>query len=767
MISARENMATKGIRMNEEQVIIKETLESLGIDTNSHIVISNRPHMAERTAARELKDFLKTQSVDIHVVSGNNASRGTKVLLGRMRSLSTIKSLSDRGDLKIGHVSEKDDGYHLKRIGDDIVIAGANARGVLYGTYRLIEWIKGYREEYLDIFETPYFRQRWLWPSLYARADNRAEMTASTIYLENSSLRYLAKLGANVIYLGSPSLFGALHEPSMSSGLLRLVSENKHLPTISQLRPPYEELVNVMDKVHSLSSLYGFANALWIEEPQVAEGIHADLLNSIPEDCVTVSSFSYEKSLLRTKGFQRLMRQRRYHSLCMFHPKVEKHYKSLITQLVSRYPNLQSVMVYNEDTGSSNCYAPSCPRCRQLYPEGYAGYPYLAHTHGARIMQEAGQEVNKEFRIATATYHWFGNCAKPGPIGAADRKHMIDNLPPASIVCCLNTLDSQVSACEIPSWAKDIIKRIKDRGDLSIFALDDFTGTSEDLLLETTAGFPIPYRTYKKLHNWAKAGIADGITAHPLMGHPAKVNSINDIAFRIFSWQPLMSYEEADNKIKQIALLQLRSEQAASEMVKSYKAVDKALDVWAKAPLPYTARLWHGLPFATEPLSMDTLAKIRARVKDIRVIRIEGEKIRIKRVSSWLKALTGEIELLEQALMCAGKAAELAPDDTRSLPLWRDEKTPGTCSDYAQLQAETIEIVMRIKISFANFIRVGIDGDEGLRKVGKTELDNTSRLIETLKVHRKWMEPTTGHATLDSLLARLQDKKKYMEKELG
>ena len=62
--------------------------------------------------------------------------------------------------MKIRDISAADDGFHLKRAGQDIVIAGANPRGVLYGVYAFEEFVEEGAKGRLEVKQVPYFRQR-------------------------------------------------------------------------------------------------------------------------------------------------------------------------------------------------------------------------------------------------------------------------------------------------------------------------------------------------------------------------------------------------------------------------------------------------------------------------------------------------------------------------------------------------------------------------------------------------------------------------------
>lgn len=101
-------------------------LARLGIDDSSEIVVAENPDLVERTAADVLRTFLRRGGCELRIVPESRATANKRFLLGRDTNLVAVHRLGDRGDLRIRDVSAEDDGFHLKRVGADIVIAGAN-----------------------------------------------------------------------------------------------------------------------------------------------------------------------------------------------------------------------------------------------------------------------------------------------------------------------------------------------------------------------------------------------------------------------------------------------------------------------------------------------------------------------------------------------------------------------------------------------------------------------------------------------------------------
>ena len=104
----------------------------------------------------------KNARLSIAIVPESAASDENRFVLGTESSLEFIGDLNDKGELNTSNISPKDDGFHLKQIGTEIVVAGANPRGVLYGVYAFEDFVEEGRNDILDITRIPRFRSRIL-----------------------------------------------------------------------------------------------------------------------------------------------------------------------------------------------------------------------------------------------------------------------------------------------------------------------------------------------------------------------------------------------------------------------------------------------------------------------------------------------------------------------------------------------------------------------------------------------------------------------------
>ena len=176
-----------------EEKLVKYGLSKSGIDGDYEIVVADNPDIVENTAAEMLQKFLGKGGLKIGIVTESKSTGQKRFLLGRESSLKGIKRLGDGGDLKIRDVSAEDDGFHLKQIGRDVVIAGANPRGVLYGVYAFEDFITAGTNAAMDIKKVPYFRKRGSGPCYTAMFFDRSLMED----FPEEKAAYLSRMGVN------------------------------------------------------------------------------------------------------------------------------------------------------------------------------------------------------------------------------------------------------------------------------------------------------------------------------------------------------------------------------------------------------------------------------------------------------------------------------------------------------------------------------------------------------------------------------------------
>jgi hypothetical protein len=651
-------------------------------------------------AAKKIQDFLEeAYSLKLPIIKLHQARHAKRILLGTRNNLSEIRKLCDASTVKTLNptaLPSATDAYRVTQIGDDLWVLGSNERSVLYAAYRLADWLRGDREGQTrpDLFEQAYFNERWMNPTIHGRCDKEANFD------------YLSRLGVNATYLrGRYDVYCA----KTNQGLRSCATAKKHLPVLSRLQPPHGESRRMMEAANRLAEAYGMETIVFTDEPKVFSPTKPEEAEIISRLNPNMLGYPAHKGY-RTDG--RL-------ALSVFHPEVANHYRELLGDLLRRFPKLKYLYVYNQDVNADNCWPPTDPQGRGLYPKGYAKYPFAAHARLVQILQEQGRKLNKSFRVATGTWHWFFD-----PNASTQ---MIKHLPSEAVLCCLNANDDRAAIVEPRREIRHILKEARKRPDVKLIADDDFNGTSDDLLTTMTAGFPIPFRTYKKMRRWAMEG-AVGITQHHTGGPAPVVNSLNDWAWRYFSWHPMVSPERAERKIEEWLNLQLGNRRAAMHMLNACQYIDAALDLDEKTSRPYLARLTHGLENTIVPLTPKGMPKIARHALSTQVYDN----------GAWHASLTKEIELLQKALHAAEAAERTSPTNRDPFHHW-GTKIRLSCRNSARIQRESIEIVLRIKISTLHFVQTATASHASvLRKAIAEEKVNTRKLLAVLDRHRHW-----------------------------
>lgn len=116
----------------QEQPYVPETLESNGIPLGDYkIVLSAEASEAEKYAAQVLRDNIqKAGQVVPEVITDETAETANEILIGQ-----TTRSEDDSVDF----VALGDESYIVRTVGNDLVIAANDKRGVIYGVYAYLD----------------------------------------------------------------------------------------------------------------------------------------------------------------------------------------------------------------------------------------------------------------------------------------------------------------------------------------------------------------------------------------------------------------------------------------------------------------------------------------------------------------------------------------------------------------------------------------------------------------------------------------------------
>ena len=366
-----------------EKNLIKSGLSKLGIDGGYEIVIADTPNIVENTAAEVLQKFLGKGGLSVGIVSESKATGKKRLLLGRESNLKAIRDFGDKGDANIRNVSAEDDGFHLKQIGIDIVIAGANPRGVLYGENAFEDFVKEGRKDKLDIRRIPRFVSRL---ALIPVALTTSHPLSYREFSEKTA-EYYAQLGIN----------GCIDGGGGSWALSRFVSSD----IFPFQKPPDSELRRRISTASSLCKKYGIDYYIMLWEPALAR-VGAEIDKYPPKALGTVKRpWGGDKN-----GMDR--------TLCVSSPIVQEHYMNMMKKFVREYPDVKGVLFYNLDGDSWLCTPGLCPRCKSICTDSPSDTPHPWETQAlfADLLARAAREERSDFKFIHWISHFHGEAAE-------------------------------------------------------------------------------------------------------------------------------------------------------------------------------------------------------------------------------------------------------------------------------------------------------------------------------------------------------------------
>jgi len=708
----------------------EDELKDTGGGADWKIMTGEKPDIVEETAAFELKKILNKGLLEAVRISENTASLSGKLILGTIKSSETIRRLVEKGEIRIGEVSVNDDGFHLKRAGSDIVIAGANPRGVLYAVYRFEDWLRGDRadDKSLDIFEVPYFRTRHIPGMLY----------------DQEAIRYLSRLRVNSSTSAHSLLPFSMHSYVSSDVFPGIIDENTRAQYRAELRGTIERCRR-----------YGIELFPWFMEPV------ALLMKNTPRvgwwKTGITNGDVFPKEVI---GISRWHRSMDTYSLCVNHPKVQAHYADMIKRFVSDFPEVKSILVYQNDTGSCLCDSSLCPCCKKLgiKPLGYVEN----HVTFMRILQKAANEVNPQFTVFVGPWHFDRYDretaelllqGKEIPPGSQDSlQYMLQNMDIHSGLLSTSFMSDGHLAFnhEVPAF-KRAMDTCRKRG-VTMGFVDLFLGCDE-FWPPTGGGFPAPFNAWDKLQTYRKYG-RDVIWDESGHGAPVTILDINELIWKEGAWNPNQDKEQT---VKRIAVRQF-GQIAGEKMYLAWKELGKVVSLWGDpvCRVSYFERLFHYLEAGNK--MYDTLS---ARAEESRKLFSKPE--------NWKTALLFRENLklmqehYEKAASLMTEAINLASEREYPYYCYYEPEKERNCKSYAQQLYNQVKIIQWIHkhqyyVLCAVEILVKIDQAQGNE-------DETAILRENLKqLEQKELISTESVIPFVESLIKLQPR--LMDKSL-
>ena len=535
-LAGYKTIESSGVTLEIKQ--IKSGVVQLGIDKEYEIVTADNPDLVENTASGEMKRFLGKASVNVKIVPESKATGKKRIIMGREPNLKAIKKLGDTGEINIRDVSAEDDGFHLKQIGKDIVIAGANPRGVLYGVYAFEDYVRAGGDGLLDIRKIPFYRKRG--SGLHYSFNHHVDFVAEDHLAEK--VEYLARMGIN-----------QLTDQGICGNIQRLV-KSEVFPFET---PPQADYQRQVKELSALCRKFGIEHYVWLQMPNIAADV-----KRYPKEALG-------KVKRPWGGDQDGMDT----TLCVNSPIVQKHLRNMMRQLVREYPDVAGVLFYNLDGSHWLCTPEFCERCKIVCtdspPETHTPWETQAtlvtllaeaahaensgfvlmlwgacHYHGERFdkMIHAAQGYNSLASSWTASDRtvMVPDAAEPDPAFILSQKICEERAIPLHMICEMNNLEQVPKSLPFPFHVCDALKKFK--------------------------RWNVKYLT-------------------EIFGLVPEHNSINALVMKEFQWNPDQSPEKflAGLSCKQFG------KTSGKLMYQAWEEMGKAFDVWndiQSAPFP-------------------------------------------------------------------------------------------------------------------------------------------------------------------------------------
>ncbi len=514
---------------------IQSGLKRLGIGEDCEIVISENCDVVEHTAAQMMQQYLEKASVSVGIATEPQATAKKQILLGRESNLKAIKEFGDNGDIGIRDVSEANDGFHLKKIGKNIVVAGANPRGVLYGVVALQDFIhKGGRGK-LDIRKVPQMTERISsFPVIFTNDHPVSYSEAS-----EKMISCLARLGKNGLIDGG----GGCWE------LTQFVSSD----VFPFQKAPDPKLQQRIATISSTCKKYGIDYYIMLWEPTLAK-VGAEIDKYPAEALGKVSLPEWLKNIGND-------------TLCVSSPIVQEHYKNLMKKFVQTYPDVKGILFYNLDGSSWLCSPELCPRCKAVCEAEEEGdtNPWPIQAEFADLLANAAHEERSEFKFI----HWISHFS-----GETARKLVHKSTKYDSLAFGVQNGDHDVMIADLLTPdATEFQMLQKVCAERSCSFLVTFSSCAHEVIPN---GFTFPFHVsaaMQKLNGWGVRSICG-------CGPLPYFEQINGLVEKEYQWNP-----EQDPKtfITDLSRRQF-GKKAGKWMYQAWEEIRNGMDVWKDTP---------------------------------------------------------------------------------------------------------------------------------------------------------------------------------------
>ena len=603
-----------------EKNLIAAELTKLDINSDYEIVTAENPDIVENTAAETLKTFLGKAGVNVRIVPEPKSTSARRFLLGQDSNLKAITRLGNSGKLKIRDVSAEDDGFHLKRIGQDLVMAGANPRGVLYAVYAFEEFIRGGARGSLDIRKVPHFRKRsnavgYYW-DFYVNPD--------TDEFTEEKAAYLARLGVNQ-YCSCDDMSGVFPH-------LHYLVKSDVFPFQN---PPNQKYRRKVKSIAAVCKKYGIDYHFQLMEPGLPH-FAADLAKYPPEALGTAKRPWGGDA----KGLER--------TLCVNSPIVQAYYRDIVKKFVAEFDDVKGFFLYNLDASSWLCTPGLCERCAKAVKDSPHDRhdPWESQAKLVSVLAEAAHEARPEFQLNFwGDVHFHGKAAEK-------LLHHVQGCDAFSTGWDGSDHDIMITAVKEPCEEFRMTQAAAENHGVPMYVYFAY-----NRLESIPKGFPFPFHVCAALKKFKTWGVNHLLEVN---GPTPAYNSINGLTMQAFQCNP------DQDPVKFLSALSVKQfgPVAGDLMFKAWKEIKAAMDVWNDYPLnPLSgsqAYLSIGTPGGLPEVILPTIAGLYNHYIEIRTCVEPWRAADYQKLKS--KACLLTMEQMSRHLAQAARFAKQATD---------------------------------------------------------------------------------------------------------
>lgn len=326
-----------------------------------------------RTAAQNLRDFLKARGTDLPIVTDANSTEapapGT-IFLGTTADTPALARWAQEGRLHVTASVPAGDGYEIAVVEDCLALNGANARAVLYAAFELEDVVAlhgGVPRDFGSRAE-PALNYRLLHPRA-VRGDFHG--------YRRSDFEFLARCGGNVAHL--------THDWMKEKTLFSYVPSTA-FPKAADAKTLDRNRAS-LHKYLDWCQLYGLSGAMWLCEmpcqggPWMPEPVREAFLDRFPAECLSDTG-TYQGKLP-----------------CLAHPQVDQEYRRMMRQFLTDFPGISMILVFTLDSNGELCDPATCPRHKGVSK-------LIQYNRLLTLMTEEGRKVRPEFRVFSVGWSW-------------------------------------------------------------------------------------------------------------------------------------------------------------------------------------------------------------------------------------------------------------------------------------------------------------------------------------------------------------------------